>query len=129
MPRKRGNEMPCYVTTQKPASLAEYKAWQDIGYSGSYAQYAESKSHAPAKIHLCGDLGPHCADCMDVGDNLCDYPVGAGKTCDRQICDTHAHEIAPNLHYCDAHHAAWREFVASGGVAEELRNVVAFKGA
>jgi hypothetical protein len=122
--------MPCYVTTTKPPSQAEYRLWQDIGYTGSYDQYARSMAkHAGTRKFMCGDFGPHCADCMDVGDNLCDYPVGNGKTCDRPICETHAHEIAPNLHYCDGHYAAWREFVAGGGVAEELRTVVAFKGA
>lgn len=122
--------MPCYFTTTKPASAADYKLWQGMGYTGTYEQYAEIKRrHEGSTVHIRGDLGPHCADCADVGDNLCDYPVGDGKTCDRAICDTHAHEIAPNLHYCDGHYAAWREFVASGGVAEELRNVVAFKGA
>ena len=122
--------MPCYMTTMKPASEADYKLWQRMGYTGTYEKYAASKrKHAGTTIHIRGDLGPHCADCADVGDNLCDYPVGNGKTCDRAICDAHAHEVAPNLHYCDAHHSAWREFVEGGGVAEELRNVVAFKGA
>lgn len=108
--------MPCYVTTIKPASSAEYKLWQDMGYTGSYELYAAIKRrHEGSRVYINGDLGPHCARCADVGDNLCDYPVGEGKTCDRPICDTHAHEIAPNLHYCDGHYAAWKEFVASGG--------------
>lgn len=80
-------------------------------------------------MFLCGDFGPHCADCGAVGDNLCDYPVGDGKTCDRNICDRHAHEIAPNMHYCDQHYAEWRTFRDSGGVAAELENVVPFRGA
>lgn len=58
--------------------------------------------------HICGDLGPHCADCGDTGDNLCDYPVGDGKTCDRSICEYHSHEVAPNMHYCDQHYAEWK---------------------
>ena len=82
-----------------------------------------------SRMFLCGDLGPHCAECADVGDYLCDYPVGDGKTCDREMCDTHAHEIGPNLHYCDTHHAEWKRFVDAGGVSEHLKNVIAFKGA
>jgi hypothetical protein len=78
-------------------------------------------------MFLCGDLGPHCADCEDVAINLCDYPVGDGKTCDRPICDLHSHEIAPNLHYCDAHNSEWERFRARGGVDRELVNVVPFK--
>jgi len=76
--------------------------------------------------HLCGKLGAHCADCGDVGVNLCDFPVGAGKTCDRPICDFHAHEVAPNVHYCDVHHAEWKAFRDAGGVKRELENVVPF---
>ena len=77
--------------------------------------------------HICGDLGPHCADCGDGGYNLCDYPVGDGKTCDRSICEFHSHEIAPNMHYCDQHYAEWTKFKESGGVKSELENVVPFR--
>jgi hypothetical protein len=78
-------------------------------------------------MFICGDLGPHCADCADVGENLCDYPVGKGKTCDRSICETHSHEIGPNLHYCDTHYKQWLAFRDAGGVRRELENVVPFK--
>lgn len=77
--------------------------------------------------HICGDLGPHCSDCGAGANYLCDFPVGDGKTCDRHICGYHAHEVAPEVHYCDGHHAEWRVFVESGGVAEHLANVIAFK--
>lgn len=82
------------------------------------------------RFFLCGDLGPYCADhrCADVGTNLCDYPVGDGKTCDMPICDNHAFEAAPNVHYCPGHALKWREFVGAGGVEQELRNVVPFSG-
>nr|WP_269151981.1 DUF4326 domain-containing protein [Pseudomonas luteola] len=56
--------------------------------------------------HICGKLGPHCAECGDVGTNLCDYVVGArSKTCDRPLCDYCAQEVGDNLHYCAEHHA------------------------
>lgn len=76
--------------------------------------------------HICGKLGQHCADCGDVGVSLCDFPVGNGKTCDRAICDFHAHEVAPNVHYCNAHHAEWMAFRDAGGVKRELESVVPF---
>lgn len=79
--------------------------------------------------HMCGKLGPHCADCGDVGVNLCDFPVGAGETCDRAICEYHSHGVAPEIDYCDAHHAEWKAFRDAGGVKKELENVIAFKGA
>ena len=56
--------------------------------------------------HICGKLGPHCAECGDVGTNLCDYVVGArSKTCDRPLCDYCAQEVGDNLHYCAEHYA------------------------
>lgn len=80
------------------------------------------------RFFLCGDLGPRCGDhrCMDVGTNLCDYPVGNGKTCDMPICDSHAFEAAPNVHYCPGHAVMWRKFVDAGSVERELKNVVPF---
>lgn len=78
------------------------------------------------KLFVCGDLGPHCADCAAVGDLLCDFPVGEGKTCDRPMCATHASEIGPELHYCRTHVAMWEAYRDGGGVGRELANVVAF---
>ncbi len=60
------------------------------------------------KFHIRGNLGPHCAECADVGINLCDYPVGGGKTCDRAICNQHSNLIAENMHYCNAHFAVYK---------------------
>lgn len=82
-----------------------------------------------SRMFLCGNLGPHCAECADVGENLCDYPVGRKKTCDRPLCDLHATEVAPNLHYCGAHLGMWQAYRDSGGVQLELDNVVPFRGA
>lgn len=81
-------------------------------------------------MFLCGDLGPHCAaeGCAASTDNLCDYPVGDGKTCDLPLCDSHAYEVAPNVHYCPGHLVLWREFRESGRMDAELENVVPFRG-
>ncbi|SFN83418.1 hypothetical protein SAMN03159304_01125 [Pseudomonas sp. NFACC24-1] len=78
---------------------------------------------------MCGKLGPHCAECGDVGINLCDFPVGNGKTCDRSICGYHSARVGIDLDYCPAHHTEWKSFRDSGGVKQELENVVPFKGA
>jgi hypothetical protein len=59
---------------------------------------------------MCGDLGPHCAHCMRVGANLCDYPVGEGVTCDQSLCEIHVHNIGTELDYCPAHYERWRKF-------------------
>ncbi len=70
-----------------------------------------------------GSLGPHCADCTRVATLLCDYPVGEGKTCDRHMCEAHATEIKPQIHYCKGHNERWLEFKASGEI-DALRLVV-----
>ena len=83
------------------------------------------------KAFLCGDLGPHCADsnCGDVGAFLCDYPVGENRTCDLHICNGHAFEVAPNMHYCPGHTTMWNQFQLSEGVQKHLENVVPYRHA
>lgn len=78
------------------------------------------------RYHICGKLGPHCASCSGVGEYLCDYPVGKNKTCDKVMCNQHANQIGPDLHYCDAHFKMWNEFESSGGVKNVLENVQPF---
>jgi hypothetical protein len=92
--------MPCYRTPMK---------------SGGYA-------------FICGNLGDHCAasECSDVSDYLCDYPVGEGKTCDLPVCQSHAYEVATNIHYCPSHLELWVKFSGSGGAEKALKNVEAF---
>jgi len=77
-------------------------------------------------MFLCGEFGQHCGACASVGDFLCDFPVGDGKTCDMALCESHATEVAPNVHYCPGHMVLWDEFRAAGGVQRELENVVPF---
>ena len=121
--------MPCYVCKTKPPSKAEFKHWQSIGYTGTYQQYATAKNKVSDEpIFICGDLGEHCADCLDVAEFLCDYPVGDGKTCDRKMCHCHSNEIAPEIHYCTSHYNEWTDFKDAGGVAANLKNIIAFKG-
>jgi hypothetical protein len=79
-------------------------------------------------MFICGEFGPHCAACGDAGDAaLCDYPVGDGKTCDAALCDLHAAEVAPNIHYCPGHLTMWNAYRESGAEVKELANVVPFK--
>ena len=119
--------MPCYVIKTKPPSKAEYAEWQRAGFTGTWEQYTECKGGDRGTAIMCGEFGEHCADCMGIGEYLCDFPVGGGKTCDRSMCWEHAHEVAPEVHYCDAHYREWTRFRDGGGVAEHLRNIVAFK--
>lgn len=85
------------------------------------------KDRSDGRMFICGDLGPHCAECADLAGYLCDYPVGEGKTCDRGLCESHISEVAPGLHYCAAHMAMWEAYRDSGGVRRELENVVPFR--
>ena len=80
-------------------------------------------------MFMCGNLGPHCAAerCGALGVNLCDYPVGDDRTCDLPLCDSHAYEVAPNVHYCPGHLVLWKEFRDSGREKKELENVVPFR--
>jgi len=123
--------MGCYIETFPDVpSLIEYDLWKEQGFTGDYENYLLRQrefSLKGQKFFICGKLGPHCADCFGVGDFLCDYPVGNDKTCDRAMCQKHAHEIAPEIHYCDAHYKEWVEFRDSGGVSEILKNIIAFK--
>jgi hypothetical protein len=72
------------------------------------------------RIFLTGDMGPHCSDCAWVGELLCDYPVGDGKTCDRTVCVKHGYEGAPDIHYCKSHYEEWKEFFKKGAVLENV---------
>lgn len=120
--------MPCYIEKIKPPSRSDYKVWQSIGFTGTYDDYCNAKGpDVGQKMFVCGDLGPSCTDCSGFPGNLCDYPVGDGKTCDRGICDDHAHEIGPDIHYCQGHYEMWKSFKDGGGVDEALKNVIAFK--
>lgn len=120
--------MPCYIERIKPPSKADYAIWQSIGYTGTWEEYCSQKNKDVGQtMFVCGDLGPHCADCAAGGEFLCDFPVGEGKTCDRSMCSDHATEIGPEIHYCNAHHQMWQDFKARGGVDAVLKNVIAFK--
>ena len=120
--------MACYACKTKPPSKSEFKHWQSIGYTGTYQQYSAAKNYTgEAQMFICGDLGEHCADCAGVAEFLCDYPVGDGKTCDRKICHSHAKEVSPEIHYCEQHYNEWVNFKNSGGIAEHLKNIIAFK--
>lgn len=41
--------------------------------------------------------------CLAFSDFLCDFPAGGGGTCDRALCEAHAHQVGKNRHYCPEH--------------------------
>lgn len=78
---------------------------------------------------ICGDFGEPCRECGSIAENLCDYPVGEGKTCDRPICEEHSRRVGVDIHYCPTHARQWDQWRKGGGVERELKNVVPFEGA
>jgi hypothetical protein len=44
-----------------------------------------------------------CAYCRAPHAKLCDHVLPNGRTCDKPLCLTHAHHVAPDLDYCPAH--------------------------
>jgi hypothetical protein len=116
--------LPCYVVKMRPPSHDGFKTWVMMGYTGSYAMYeAAAALSAGEQMFIKGELGPHCTECSAPGDNLCDYPVGEGKTCDRSLCDDHSHGIANDTHYCRDHFIMWQEYLASERGYDVLANV------
>lgn len=79
------------------------------------------------RTYLRGRLGKPATCCGWISAFLCDYPVGDNKTCDKRLCEEHAYEIAPEIHYCSAHYDEWKKFVNSGGVKAWLKNIRPFK--
>ena len=46
-------------------------------------------------------------DCIYTATKLCDFPLTgakAGKTCDRRLCERHAHETEPGRDLCPIHY-------------------------
>ena len=116
--------MAIYVVKRKPPSHEDYKIWVQIGYLGSYKQYTESvQENIGATIFINGDLGPHCTECAAPSENLCDYPVGEDKTCDRPLCDEHSRGVAHDVHYCRGHFIMWNDYLASERGYDVLANV------
>lgn len=45
-----------------------------------------------------------CRYCATDAAFLCDWPLETGKTCDRLLCGTHAHEVGTGRHCCPEHY-------------------------
>lgn len=58
---------------------------------------------------VCGALGPHCGRCRRVGEFLCDFHVGGGRTCDKRMCAKHRNQVGPGVDYCVDHYLAWQQ--------------------
>lgn len=126
--------MTCYTTKPRRMTLGEVKdaagykrgpgsrwEWGQIGkaeYERLVRDFARAESEPldVPSFHICGDLGPRCSDptCGDVGDLLCDWPMGNGETCDLPICEAHARSIGEDRDLCLVHWPMWR---AAGGLA------------
>lgn len=61
-----------------------------------------SKLPAPCAAQVQID-GKHQV-CLAPSDYLCDGPAEGRKTCDKPLCEAHAHEIGRNKHLCPPCH-------------------------
>lgn len=100
--------MPVYDSDEKPCEPKKSRC------------IVEESAEGNLRFFCYSEPVPVCADCPGPGDYLCDYPVGEDKTCDRQMCEVHAHQIAEEVHYCDAHFEMWQKFVTEGKVEAVL---------
>lgn len=129
--------MPCYRIKSRPETLwdAKERAGLPHGYLSKrplpgqghpehpdlwpeeVRREKEEVLQADADVWMCGALGPHCneAGCTAPGDNLCDWPMGRGKTCDLPLCDEHAREVGIDRHFCAVHHRIWQAQTAPPG--------------
>lgn len=41
--------------------------------------------------------------CCGISGYLCDWKLDSGHTCDKPLCDAHAHPVGRNRHYCAEH--------------------------
>lgn len=67
---------------------------------------------------------PVCKHCGHCADNLCDFPVGEGKTCDAALCSEHSHAVGVELHYCPAHMQVWEAYRTTGNIEPTLDNAI-----
>jgi hypothetical protein len=68
---------------------------------------------------ICGAGIVPCAVCGHVAEALCDYPMGAGKTCDLPLCGRHRVAQGGDLEdidFCPAHVLVALGRVSSGEV-------------
>lgn len=58
--------------------------------------------------------------CSDMSLFLCDWPAGGGRTCDKALCEAHAHHVGPNKRYCPEHFADHTNSHAQRGLFIDL---------
>ena len=109
--------MGCTPIKNTPPTRDEFALWQSMGYTGNYADYRAAKDRIGEYTgYLSGPDLPICPDCGYASENLCDYPVGDDKTCDRPMCFDHSHKVGPNMHYCETHFQMWQAYCREKGI-------------
>lgn len=56
-----------------------------------------------AAVGLQTSAGAPMSACAAPSRYQCDWMIGNGLTCDRHICEAHAHQVGKNKHYCPVH--------------------------
>lgn len=65
----------------------------------------KSKQPKPcaARIPAPPEVGPGTVLCCAISGFLCDFELPQGGTCDRPLCEEHAHQVAKDRHLCPEH--------------------------
>lgn len=62
--------------------------------------HAKGTKLPPACVAKVGIEPPAQRSCGVMSAFLCDGHVGSGHTCDRALCQAHAHQVGRNRHLC-----------------------------
>lgn len=50
-----------------------------------------------------GQKPKRCKVCGEFAEYICDFPIGAGKACDRPMCVNHRKRVGDNRDHCVVH--------------------------
>lgn len=73
-----------------------------------------------AAVGLRASDGAAMTICAAPSGFQCDWDIGSARTCDRHVCEAHAHQVGKNKHYCPAHRQQHLEEQAQGGLFTSL---------
>lgn len=65
----------------------------------------KSKHPKPCAARMPAPAGqqPGTVQCCAMSGFLCDFELPGGGTCDRPLCEEHAHQVADDRHLCPEH--------------------------
>lgn len=73
-----------------------------------------------AAVGLQASDGAAMTICAAPSGFQCDWDIGHDRTCDRHVCEAHAHQVGKNKHYCPAHRQQHLDDQVLGGLFTSL---------